>query len=301
MKHTTHSDRIEAELRAAGMTSYGFIKLETAALPEIIHEDEHIYGVAYGRVHKGIASVMLVATDKRIIHLNCTPFFKNWDEITYEVVAGVNMSVVAPFASIVLHTRVREYEIRFVNMNCARIFTEYIETFIERVGSEMGLSEKLNKKTEDHIQSFKIPQTQKEAATNDPSTDVHVDIAVLSTINSENAPHASVVHFVTDKDDNYYVLTKKETNKIKNIQHDNRVALAIHDEHSLKVTIVHGVAELNKNKAIFQEVYEHIMQIRHYKEGAKLPPIAKINAGEYVVLKIIPKDTILSDYSLNSW
>ena len=46
---STHKKRIESELKAAHMTAYGLLKMETAKLPEIIHDDEHIGGVVYGR------------------------------------------------------------------------------------------------------------------------------------------------------------------------------------------------------------------------------------------------------------
>lgn len=71
-----HKKRIVKELKEAGMTPWGFLKMETKRLPEIIHEDEKIGGVVYGRTTGDkIGSAMLIATDKRVIFLDVKPFF----------------------------------------------------------------------------------------------------------------------------------------------------------------------------------------------------------------------------------
>jgi len=130
-----HERRVKAELRAAGMTTYGLSKLGSSFLPKIIHENEHIHGVVYGQSKQG--SVMLVATDKRIIYLDKKPLYSDTDEMTYDVVAGVRITMTGFFTSVILHTRVGEYELRYVNRRCALHFVEYVERrTIEHAQSE---------------------------------------------------------------------------------------------------------------------------------------------------------------------
>ena len=82
-----HQRRVNEELMKAGLTRYALLKNEVRYLPHIIHEGEHIQAAINGRSATG--SVMLVATDKRVIYLDCKSFYTTSDEISYDVVAGV--------------------------------------------------------------------------------------------------------------------------------------------------------------------------------------------------------------------
>ncbi len=122
----SHSERIKNELTALGVTKYGLLKMESRYLPHIIHKDEHIGGVVYGRNEEG--SVMLVATDRRVIYLDKKPMFVNEDELTYDVVSGVNFSRAGVGSVVILHTKVKNYSMRTLNQTCAEGFVEYIES-----------------------------------------------------------------------------------------------------------------------------------------------------------------------------
>ncbi len=134
-----HRERIRHELIAAGVTSYGLIKAESRYLPRIINENEHIAAVIYGQHHS--SSAMLLATDQRVIYLDKKPMTVHEDEINYAVVSGVQHTVHIFFATVILHTAVTNYELRFVNLKCAGRFADYIE---ERI-----VEAKNDKKTEE--------------------------------------------------------------------------------------------------------------------------------------------------------
>jgi hypothetical protein len=68
-----HRLRVMKELKYAGMSAYGLMKMASLYLPKIIHKNETIHGVVYGRGADKIGSVMLVATDKRILFLDKKP------------------------------------------------------------------------------------------------------------------------------------------------------------------------------------------------------------------------------------
>jgi general stress protein 26 len=305
-----HDHRLKAELKAAGMTAYGFFKLETDYIPTVIHKNEHIKGVVYGRLEGRVDSVMLLATDKRIIFMDYKPFYQDSDEITYEVVSGIKMSVVGPFASVVLHTRIKDYSLRFVNIKCARIFVEYIENYIEQQGTngntanndaEMPVQE--SEKQPSTYKPYKIDHSNVSNKTLQASSQFtfYTDTAVLSTISKEGEPHASVVSFVTDKDDNYYFVTKTETQKAKNILYKNNVVLTIHHSHSLKVLQVHGVAETELDNDTTKLLISAVTEPKTYKEGVKFPPLTKLDAGDYIVFKITPISIRVQDYSKSNW
>lgn len=293
-----HYQRIRNELKAAGMTRYGFFKLATDHLPELIHENEHIKGVVYGRLQGKLDSVMLVATDQRILFVDYKPFYKNADEITYEVVSGVNITVIGLHAGVVLHTRVKDYALRFVNINCAEKFTHYIESHIES-GIKRASKSTDTPEDEKKYQPYKIPAKEPEIV--EANIVLDTNTAVLSTLGKNNEVHASVVHYFTDKDENFYILTKTETTKSLNINRNNYVALTIHNSGSLRSLLVKGPAVVEKDQDIASSIFDQITSPKEYAEGKKLPPITKLEKGSYVVYKIIPSSSVLQDFSSSDW
>lgn len=119
-----HIDRVNQELLKAGMTQYGLLKSEAQYLPHLIQPSEHIGGVVYGK--SSVGSVMLVATDERVLYVDRKPLFNVVDEISYGVVSGCRISQQGPFTTITLHTRIHDFTLKYVNPTCARIFEDYI-------------------------------------------------------------------------------------------------------------------------------------------------------------------------------
>lgn len=120
-----HEKRIARDMKGFGMSHYGMWRFGTRYLPKIIHPDEQIGGVVYGFGKEG--SVMLVATDRRVIFLDKKPLFVNEDEITYDVVGGVSFGHAGPASTVTLHTRLRDYKIKTFNQKCALGFVNFVE------------------------------------------------------------------------------------------------------------------------------------------------------------------------------
>lgn len=121
-----HIIRIKSELRDAGMTSFGRNRMASRYLPKIIHESEKIKAVAYGRRRMG-GPALLVATDRRLLFVVRKPLFTEVDEIAFDVVSGVEISIQGPFARLVLHTRIRNYVLKYANIKSAKKFADFIE------------------------------------------------------------------------------------------------------------------------------------------------------------------------------
>lgn len=118
--------RVWQELRALGMSRAALYTMESRHLPRLIHDDEHIGGVAYGWINGSFA--MLVATNLRVIFLDKKPLFVSTDEISYNVVAGVEYGSVGFGATVTLHTRVRDFVLHTLNERSSRGFVRYLET-----------------------------------------------------------------------------------------------------------------------------------------------------------------------------
>jgi hypothetical protein len=125
LPYKLHKERIIHELIEAGVTTYGLMKSESRYLPRIINEIEHIKAVVYG-LH-GSSLAMLIATDKRLIYLDKKPIVEMLDEISYEVVSGIEMDLFMFFATVTLHTAVGNYKFQYVNPRCAEKFVQHIE------------------------------------------------------------------------------------------------------------------------------------------------------------------------------
>lgn len=129
---TQQVQRIKGELKAAGVTFFGLSKFSSRFLPHILHENEHIKGVVYGRYASGsgllgLTEGMLVATDHRIIFIDRKPGFENMEELTYDVVSGIQKSYAWPFSAITLYTRIGNYALRYANPKCIDTFMCYVE------------------------------------------------------------------------------------------------------------------------------------------------------------------------------
>jgi hypothetical protein len=51
-----------------------------------------------------------------------------FDELSYEVISGIEFDIYTLFATIVLHTPVKNYDITMANLHCAEKFARYIES-----------------------------------------------------------------------------------------------------------------------------------------------------------------------------
>lgn len=122
----SQSERVKHQLHALGVSRIAMHSMESRYLPHVIHPDEYIQGVVYGKSDDGFA--MLLATDKRAIFLDKKPLFVNMDEITYDVVSGVSLGNIGFGSTVTLHTRIKDYTIMTLNEKCAKAFVEAIET-----------------------------------------------------------------------------------------------------------------------------------------------------------------------------
>ncbi len=131
-----HKARVDSEIRTLGAGRYNFWLPETRVLPLVIHPDEHITGIVYGRYvlssNAQVGRGALVATDTRIVLIDKKFLFLRCDEISYDAVSGVTYSRVGFIGTIVLHTRLGDITLRTLNRNCTKSFVESIEKNISK-------------------------------------------------------------------------------------------------------------------------------------------------------------------------
>jgi len=112
---------------------------------------------------------------------------------------------------------------------------------------------------------------------------------VLATSDKNGNPHAAAIYFSADDEYNLLLATKTETQKYKNIMENNHVAFVCYDEASQTTVQISGHAEKVENPDEKQIAMNAMYRFSEATSKVELPPIEKLYAGDYVVLKLIPQ------------
>ena len=283
MKDQAHVRRIRQELRQVGVTIYGLNKSESRYLPHIIHEDEHIGGIVYGQY--GSSSAMLIATNKRVIFLDCKLMVTLSDELTYDAISGVEFDVHTLFATVILQTRIGNYTIRFVNIKSADRFCDYIEK------RRLDTNNILNRKKT----ALPVRVINKHVSTGGLKFLLERGVGILSTVDRTGNVHGATVYY-TVHNDYIYVLSKSGTRKAQNILAHNQVSLTVSDADTLQTLQLNGLAEVETNRTVKDYIFNEMVKPRSYKGQELLPPVVKLEAGTYVIIRIAPISSNFSDY-----
>jgi nitroimidazol reductase NimA-like FMN-containing flavoprotein (pyridoxamine 5'-phosphate oxidase superfamily) len=278
-----HRRRIKSELIKAGVTSYGLLKDESRHLYKIIHQDEHIEAVVYGRFQ--LDSVMLIATDKRIIYFDKKPFFSIEDEVPYDMVSGVSHGQVGIFATVTLHTRVGNYMIKYANTKASENFVKYIEK--HRLEPMKSVERKPPK--------IKKPKGAMLTSAAEKFLNNH-EVGTLSSIDRTGNIHGAVVYYYGPIDGELYIVTKGETQKAHNIMANKQVALTVYDEDKLQTVQLQGLASLEPDPKMKKKIMNELIEPKMIKAEDRQPPVTKIDGGAYTFIKITPTNIKFYDY-----
>lgn len=111
---------------------------------------------------------------------------------------------------------------------------------------------------------------------------------VLSTLSPENKPQSAYMYYATDKDLNFYFLTKASTRKFKNIQNRADVAFVIADEEALDTIQGEGTAKEVKSIGEKTTAFGLLIEVLSKKMKQWPPPVGKIQTSDLVILKVTP-------------
>ena len=122
-------------------------------------------------------------------------------------------------------------------------------------------------------------------------------LGTLATINSDGLPQLCATYFFTEKDFTCYFVTKNETRKCKNIIANPKSVLFSYAEDELVSVEVVGNAEVVVDAALIADIIGKFGNfVLHRKAGYWIPPISQLDAGQYVVCKLIPTDINFNGY-----
>jgi general stress protein 26 len=122
-------------------------------------------------------------------------------------------------------------------------------------------------------------------------------VAAIATIKSDGTPKVDTIYYTTDESPEPEILfiTKTDTGIYIDIRNNPAVALVITDEAKLTTLQLEGNAiELTDDAHIDRTIKK--MNDKSAHPSYWPPPIVKMKRGDFVVLKISPKDVRLNDY-----
>lgn len=120
--------------------------------------------------------------------------------------------------------------------------------------------------------------------------------AVIATADLNGQPSTSIIFYVMDSNDELHFITKTGTKKFENLKSNNKAAITIADaEKPMAVNVIGSVVELleqPKRDSIMQEVFK-----LSYSELHDYAPIIKLHKGSFTVMKFIPHEAKMTDFT----
>jgi general stress protein 26 len=122
-------------------------------------------------------------------------------------------------------------------------------------------------------------------------------IGLLSTVTSDNNPHGAVVYYAIDPDFTVHILTKTGTRKYDNMVHNDHVMLTVFEpKHQTTAQITGRAIERTGNDTI-NKVASAVFSETWHKNGNGLPPIMKLQAGDFTTFLIKPEQIRMAIYA----
>lgn len=111
-------------------------------------------------------------------------------------------------------------------------------------------------------------------------------VGVLATVSATGKPHAATIYFTFDRQLDIYFITKRDTQKSRNLQHTNWAAIAVYDASSQATVQAEGtVAEVTDAKQL-EWIFNDIWHIATKISANSAPPQSQLTAGGYIVYRL---------------
>lgn len=124
-------------------------------------------------------------------------------------------------------------------------------------------------------------------------------VGVLATVDDNNNPHATTIYFAIDEDLTIKFMSKRDTQKIHNIENNKNIILVVFDVRSQTNVQIFGQAKDVSDDPDSNETFLDILEITRQTSSSEVPPVSKIFAGSYVTYVLNPKQVQYSVYQLH--
>ena len=113
----------------------------------------------------------------------------------------------------------------------------------------------------------------------------HHPAAVLGTVDEDTQPHGAVVYVCTASHGAVCFVTKNLTKKYGNLAAHPQVSLTFYDEKESSTLQVAGKAFIADDPDMINYVMDKVAKL-HSLQSDWLPPVSKVQAGEYAVVGV---------------
>lgn len=110
-------------------------------------------------------------------------------------------------------------------------------------------------------------------------------VVALGTSDENGMLHSAAVYVYAKQAKQWFILSKQETRKMQNLQKQPRFSAVVYDRSDNSTLQARGVAKKVEDHELIGEVMSAMAKI-YGTEKDWLPPIAKIDAGQYVVVEL---------------
>ncbi len=113
-------------------------------------------------------------------------------------------------------------------------------------------------------------------------------VGVLATVDPNGDPHAAAIYFAVDKTLSVLFVTKTGTKKADNLEHNNHAMLVVYDSPTQTTVQLTGMVTKITDFVETNEIFTKIIYASIEASGIDVPPVAKLDNGEYVAYKLKP-------------
>lgn len=123
-------------------------------------------------------------------------------------------------------------------------------------------------------------------------------LAVISLNKKHEAPHSSSVFVVRSDPFDLYFVTKSDTEKYRCLQTDNKISVTFSNFESQQTIQSTGEAEeITAEGGTMEELFKKLAHIKPKGDINWLPPIVKLNSGDYAIFQIKLDNLRYADFS----
>lgn len=121
-------------------------------------------------------------------------------------------------------------------------------------------------------------------------------VGVLATVSPDGDPYAAAIYYIVDSALNISFLTKTGTKKADNLEHNNHAMLVVYEaESQTTVQVTGSVSKITDNTEI-NEVFSQIVYASVDASKTDVPPILKLDEGEYVTYRLTPTQVRMASF-----
>ena len=111
-------------------------------------------------------------------------------------------------------------------------------------------------------------------------------VGVLATADATGKPHAATIYLTFDRQFDIYFITKKDTQKSRNLQSNNRAAIAVFDADSQATVQAEGTVVEVTDARQLEWIFNDIWHIALKTGSTSAPPQSQLMAGNYIAYKL---------------